>query len=179
MHTDYPARGAICWSVEAKCRGTVEIGGCRMEPRAGQHKDRQDSRALLRRGQRSFSGRSWLQRRKLLAWRGPRRPGGWDVDRQHILNRFDVRHVRHRRAYRFGASPHAQSQAELGAFACRSSSAWPTTRAFPIAARSSPSPSGIDPKTHTQRWQAVVPNKDGIFMPGMSVRVRRDYQRAA
>ena len=30
----------------------------------------------------------------------------------------------------------------------------------------------IDPKTHTQRWQAVVPNKDGIFMPGMSVRVR-------
>ncbi len=31
---------------------------------------------------------------------------------------------------------------------------------------------GIDPKTHTQRWQAVVPNKDGIFMPGMSVRVR-------
>ncbi len=31
---------------------------------------------------------------------------------------------------------------------------------------------GIDPKTHTQRWQAVVPNKDGLFMPGMSVRVR-------
>ena len=30
----------------------------------------------------------------------------------------------------------------------------------------------IDPKTHAQRWQAVVPNKDGIFMPGMSVRVR-------
>ena len=31
---------------------------------------------------------------------------------------------------------------------------------------------GIDPKTHTQRWQAIVPNKDGLFMPGMSVRVR-------
>ena len=30
----------------------------------------------------------------------------------------------------------------------------------------------IDPQTHTQRWQAVVPNKDGIFMPGMSVFVR-------
>ena len=30
----------------------------------------------------------------------------------------------------------------------------------------------IDPNTHAQRWQAVVPNKDGIFMPGMSVRLR-------
>ncbi len=30
----------------------------------------------------------------------------------------------------------------------------------------------IDPTTHTQRWQAIVPNKDSIFMPGMSVRVR-------
>ena len=30
----------------------------------------------------------------------------------------------------------------------------------------------IDLKTHTQRWQAVVPNKDGIFMPGMSIRLR-------
>ncbi len=37
----------------------------------------------------------------------------------------------------------------------------------------------IDPKTQTQRWQGVVPNKDGLFMPGMSVRVRRDYERAA
>ncbi len=31
---------------------------------------------------------------------------------------------------------------------------------------------GIDPNSHTQQWQAVVPNKDGIFMPGMSVRLR-------
>jgi RND family efflux transporter MFP subunit len=31
---------------------------------------------------------------------------------------------------------------------------------------------GIDPQTHSQRWQAVVPNKDGIFMPGLSVHVR-------
>jgi multidrug efflux pump subunit AcrA (membrane-fusion protein) len=31
---------------------------------------------------------------------------------------------------------------------------------------------GIDASTHTQRWQAVVPNKDGIFLPGMSVRLR-------
>ena len=30
----------------------------------------------------------------------------------------------------------------------------------------------IDTKTHTQHWEAVVPNKDGLFMPGMSVRVR-------
>ena len=30
----------------------------------------------------------------------------------------------------------------------------------------------IDASTHTQRWQALVPNKDGIFLPGMSVRVR-------
>ena len=31
---------------------------------------------------------------------------------------------------------------------------------------------GIDPTTNTQRRQALVPNKDGIFLPGMSVRVR-------
>ncbi len=30
----------------------------------------------------------------------------------------------------------------------------------------------INPETHTQHWAAVVPNKDGLFMPGMSVRVR-------
>ena len=31
---------------------------------------------------------------------------------------------------------------------------------------------GIDPNTHAQRWQALVKNQDGIFMPGMSVRLR-------
>jgi RND family efflux transporter MFP subunit len=30
----------------------------------------------------------------------------------------------------------------------------------------------IDPNTHVQSWLAVVPNPNGIFMPGMSVRVR-------
>jgi RND family efflux transporter MFP subunit len=31
---------------------------------------------------------------------------------------------------------------------------------------------GINPSTHTQRWQALVKNQDGIFLPSMSVRVR-------
>jgi len=30
----------------------------------------------------------------------------------------------------------------------------------------------IDPKTGTQRWKALIPNKDGILLPGMFVRVR-------
>jgi len=30
----------------------------------------------------------------------------------------------------------------------------------------------IDPKTGSQRWRALIANKDGILMPGMSVRVR-------
>jgi uncharacterized protein (TIGR03067 family) len=30
----------------------------------------------------------------------------------------------------------------------------------------------IDPKTRSQHWQAVVPNKNGLFLPGMSARLR-------
>ena len=45
-------------------------------------------------------------------------------------------------------------------------------KGYPHHARVFSVAEGIDPKTHTQRWQAVVPNKDGLFMPGMSVRIR-------
>ncbi len=45
-------------------------------------------------------------------------------------------------------------------------------KGYPHHARVLSAAEGIDPKTHTQRWQALVPNKDGLFMPGMSVRVR-------
>jgi uncharacterized protein (TIGR03067 family) len=45
-------------------------------------------------------------------------------------------------------------------------------KGFPHRAKVFSVADDIDPKTHTQRWQAIVPNKDGLFLPGMSVRVR-------
>jgi RND family efflux transporter MFP subunit len=45
-------------------------------------------------------------------------------------------------------------------------------KGFPYRGEVISVPADIDPSTHAQRWEAVVPNKDGIFMPGMSVRVR-------
>jgi RND family efflux transporter MFP subunit len=45
-------------------------------------------------------------------------------------------------------------------------------KGFPYRGEITSVATGIDPSTHAQRWQAIVPNKDGIFLPGMSVRVR-------
>ena len=45
-------------------------------------------------------------------------------------------------------------------------------KGFPYRGKVLSVPDAINSETHAQRWQAVVPNKDGIFMPGMSVRLR-------
>ncbi len=45
-------------------------------------------------------------------------------------------------------------------------------KGFPYRGKIVLASEGIDAQNHTQRWEAIVSNKDGMFLPGMSVRVR-------
>jgi len=45
-------------------------------------------------------------------------------------------------------------------------------KGFPHKCKVESADSRLDPKTGTARWRALLPNPDGVLMPGMSARVR-------
>ncbi len=50
-------------------------------------------------------------------------------------------------------------------------------RTFPIRGKISSVDNSVDSKTGTQKWGLVLPNKDGVLVPGMFLRVRLTTQR--